>query len=105
MAEELKTALEGAVKGIAEEYGYNVPDGFVVRLERPRQAGHGDWATNIAMQLSKPFGVNPRELAVLIIGRLPKGDIIDNAEVAGPGFMNFYSCLKLDHRGCKKCHR
>jgi len=89
MAEKLKTALENAVKSIAEDRGYSVPDGFIVRLERPRQSGHGDWATNIAMQLAKPFGVNPRELAVSIIDSMPKENLIENAEVAGPGFMNF----------------
>lgn len=61
----------------------------MVRLERPRQEGHGDWATNIAMQLSKPFGVKPRDLAEDIIAKLPKDSVIDRAEVAGPGFMNF----------------
>ena len=89
MTDELKTILDAAVRELAAEKGWSVPEGFETRLERPRQAGHGDWATNIAMQLAKPFGVKPRELADEIIARLPKDKIVKNVEVAGPGFMNF----------------
>lgn len=89
MTDELKQALDTAVKAVAAEKDYQIPEGFTVRLERPRQEGHGDWATNIAMQLSKPFGVKPRDLAEDIIAKLPKDSVIDRAEVAGPGFMNF----------------
>lgn len=89
ITEELKQAVEDAVHSAAAEIGCEVPDGFMVRLERPRQAGHGDWATNVAMQLAKSFGINPRDFAAAIIDRLPKGGIVDKAEVAGPGFMNF----------------
>ena len=89
ITDELKQALDTAVKAVAAEKGYQIPEGFMVRLERPRQEGHGDWATNIAMQLSKPFGVKPRDLAEDIIAKLPKDSVIDRAEVAGPGFMNF----------------
>ncbi|MCD7877475.1 MAG: arginine--tRNA ligase [Cloacibacillus porcorum] len=89
MTDELKQALDTAVKAVAAEKGYQIPEGFMVRLERPRQEGHGDWATNIAMQLSKPFGVKPSDLAEDIIAKLPKDSVIDRAEVAGPGFMNF----------------
>ena len=89
MTEELKNALGAAVKEVAVEKGRELPEGFEVRLERPRQEGHGDWATNIAMQLAKPFDEKPRELAEAIIAKLPNGDLIERAEVAGPGFMNF----------------
>ncbi|WP_455600377.1 arginine--tRNA ligase [Cloacibacillus sp.] len=89
MTDELKQALDTAVKAVATEKNYQIPEGFIVRLERPRQEGHGDWATNIAMQLSKPFGVKPRDLAEDIIAKLPKDSVIERAEVAGPGFMNF----------------
>ena len=85
MTEELKNALGAAVKEVAVEKGRELPEGFEVRLERPRQEGHGDWATNIAMQLAKPFDEKPRELAEAIIAKLPNGDLIERAEVAGPG--------------------
>ena len=89
MTEELKQLLERAVESIAKEAGQELPEGFMVRLERPRQAGHGDWATNIAMQLAKPFGIKPRELADKLVNNVPLGEIVEKAEVAGPGFINF----------------
>ena len=57
-------------------------------LERPRNRDHGDWATNIAMRLAKPFATNPRELAQQIADGLAAADGIASAEVAGPGFIN-----------------
>lgn len=87
--QELKELLEKAVKKVAYDHNYIVPENFVVRLERPRQAGHGDWATNIAMRLAKPFAINPKELATKIAKALSEDEIIKKVEVAGPGFMNF----------------
>ena len=89
MTDELKSVLEAAVRAVAAEKQCTLPEGFTVRFERPRQEGHGDWATNIAMQLAKPFGEKPRDLAEAIIAKLPKGGVIEKAEAAGPGFMNF----------------
>jgi len=89
MTEELKKILENAVEKIARDLNMEIPDGFIVRLERPRQTGHGDWATNIAMQLAKPFGLKPRELADKMIEEVPLGETVEKAEAAGPGFINF----------------
>ncbi|HRL22319.1 arginine--tRNA ligase [Alcaligenes sp. SDU_A2] len=64
-----------------------------IALERPKVAAHGDVACNIAMQLAKPAGRNPRELAQEIVGTLladPAATaIISSADIAGPGFINF----------------
>ena len=57
-------------------------------LERPKQAAHGDAACNIAMQLAKPLGKNPRELAQNIIDAMPANPLIAALEIAGPGFIN-----------------
>ncbi len=89
MTEDLKRMLEETVEKISGEIDKEVPEGFMVRLERPKQAGHGDWATNIAMQLAKPFGMKPRELAEKVIEGVKTGEMIEKAEVAGPGFINF----------------
>jgi len=86
--EELQKLIESAVGKIAEKYGAQLPEKFAVRLERPRQEGHGDWATNVAMQLAKPFGKNPRELAGEIVSALEESELVSSAEVAGPGFIN-----------------
>ncbi|WP_345214849.1 arginine--tRNA ligase [Georgenia halophila] len=57
------------------------------RVERPRQREHGDWSTNIAMQLAKKAGTNPRVLADLLAARLDAAEGV-TAEIAGPGFLN-----------------
>ncbi|GAB2702086.1 arginine--tRNA ligase [Nocardia thraciensis] len=59
-----------------------------VKVERPRNPEHGDYATNVAMQVAKKAGLNPRELAGLLAEALSATEGIDSAEVAGPGFLN-----------------
>ena len=50
MTEELKQALDTAVKAVAAEKDYQIPEGFIVRLERPRQEGHGDKHRDAALE-------------------------------------------------------
>jgi len=59
-------------------------------VERTRDPGHGDFATNVAMRLARPAGMNPRELAARIVAALPASDSIAKASVAGPGFINIH---------------
>jgi arginyl-tRNA synthetase len=63
-----------------------------VTLERPRDPSHGDIACNIAMQLAKPLKKNPRELAQALVAAVmsdpARGDLIESADIAGPGFIN-----------------
>ncbi|MHA6801003.1 arginine--tRNA ligase [Bounagaea algeriensis] len=59
-----------------------------VTVERPRNPEHGDYATNLAMQVAKKVGTQPRELAGWLAEALGELDAIDTAEVAGPGFLN-----------------
>jgi arginyl-tRNA synthetase len=57
----------------------------------PRQKEHGDFATNIALVLAAQAGRQPRDVASAILGALPVGgDVIERAEVAGPGFLNLF---------------
>ncbi|MDA2894822.1 arginine--tRNA ligase [Mycolicibacterium sp. BiH015] len=63
-----------------------LPD--VVTVERPRNPEHGDYATNLALQLGKKVGVNPRELAGWLAEALLAKNGIATADVAGPGFVN-----------------
>lgn len=63
-----------------------------VHLERPRQRDHGDWATNVAMQLAKKAGTNPRAFAEELARRLAQTAGVATVEVAGPGFLN----IRLD---------
>jgi arginyl-tRNA synthetase len=59
-----------------------------VTVERPRNPEHGDYATNLALQVGKKVGANPRELADWLATALAAADGIAAAEVAGPGFVN-----------------
>ena len=59
-----------------------------VTVERPRNPEHGDYATNLALQVAKKVGVNPRELAGWLAAALVDADGIASAELAGPGFVN-----------------
>jgi arginyl-tRNA synthetase len=59
-----------------------------VAVEPPRDAAHGDMATNAAMVLAKPAGLSPRAIADLLAARLRKDARVAMAEVAGPGFLN-----------------
>ena len=59
------------------------------QIERTRDSKFGDFASNIAMVLAKPSRKNPRDLAKAIIAALPQSDLIQDTEMAGPGFINF----------------
>jgi len=63
-----------------------------VHIERPRQREHGDWATNVALQLAKKAGMNPRAFAEELARRLGATAGIAAVEIAGPGFLN----IRLD---------
>ncbi|MBM6545778.1 arginine--tRNA ligase [Janibacter sp. YIM B02568] len=86
--EELATAIRHALTAAVDagDLAVDVPD--VVRVERPRQKGHGDWSTNLAMQLAKGAGRPPRDVAEVIARHLGAADGVADVEVAGPGFLN-----------------
>ncbi|MBQ6982503.1 MAG: arginine--tRNA ligase [Synergistaceae bacterium] len=78
----LNDALNFAVKALGVD---DVPAEF----ERPKHEGQGDRAANVAMRLAKKLKSNPREVAQKIIDGL-KSDVIEKAEIAGPGFVNVF---------------
>ncbi|MCX7138869.1 MAG: arginine--tRNA ligase, partial [Proteobacteria bacterium] len=61
-----------------------------VVIERPKQAQHGDYACNVAMQLAKPLRRNPRDIATALIAALPASPYVAKTEIAGAGFINFF---------------
>lgn len=85
---ELGAAVRDVVVAAVEagELAVTPPDEVVV--ERPRVKEHGDYATSVALQLAKPAGRPPREVAELLAARLREVDGIDEVDVAGPGFLN-----------------
>lgn len=88
--EQLSAAIVEVLATLVDEGALTLPTGVpdTVTVERPRSREHGDYATNIALQLAKKAGVNPRELATLIQDRLVKVDGVAAVDIAGPGFLN-----------------
>ena len=59
-------------------------------LEKPRQAQHGDYACNLALQLAKQLRAKPRDIALKLVAALPDSPYLEKAEVAGAGFINLF---------------
>ncbi|AWB88811.1 arginine--tRNA ligase [Salinibacterium hongtaonis] len=59
-----------------------------VRLDRPKNRDHGDWASSVALKIAKPLGSNPREIATALAEGIAKVDGVASVDVAGPGFIN-----------------
>ena len=68
--------------------GGDVPSEVVV--ERPKNRDHGDWSTNVAMQLSGHFNLKPRDFAELLVEKLQNTEGIEQVTIAGPGFINLF---------------
>jgi len=80
LASLLRTALASVAPG----------QGLVeIILERPKQASHGDFASNLAMQLARELKTNPRQIAERLVRELPPSPAVAKVEIAGAGFINF----------------
>jgi arginyl-tRNA synthetase len=90
MKEQLIEILETVVKTLKSEQ--ILADDFSPRftVERTRDPAHGDLATNLALVSSKAAGMNPRQMAETVIKHIPDTNIIQNINIAGPGFINFF---------------
>ena len=88
--EELSATIRACLVAGADAGEINLDPAAIPepRVERPREREHGDWSTNVAMQVAKAAGVSPRELATALAARLASMPGIASAEVAGPGFLN-----------------
>jgi arginyl-tRNA synthetase len=90
---EIQKELQNLIKhGLKQAFDYEIAESSVV-LERPANADHGDWATNVALMLAKELKKSPREIAEKLVNELQITNYklqIDRVEVAGPGFINFY---------------
>ena len=86
--EQLEATIKGAISRAIQANSLSgaVPDS--IKLERPKDRSHGDYATSIALQISKPMGKNPREVAQVILDQLTGNESINKVEIAGPGFIN-----------------
>ena len=88
--ERLAAVLSEALASVAPSFGLHEPMPSP-ELERPRRKGFGDFSTNLAMVVATRVGAKPRELAEAIVAALPPAPFLENAEVAGPGFINLWT--------------
>jgi arginyl-tRNA synthetase len=88
--EQLSAAIVDALTALVGEGALALPDGVPAQVvvERPRSKDHGDYATNVALQLAKKAGIAPRDLAALLADRLGAAPGVAGVEIAGPGFLN-----------------
>jgi len=84
LADAVRSAIQAAVS--AGDLSVSVPE--TVAVERPKNRDHGDYATNAALQLAKPAGLPPREVAERIAARLRGDTAVASVDIAGPGFLN-----------------
>ena len=81
-------ALRSEIARAARTLG--APDDVAPHLERPRDPAFGDWASNVAMTLTKVLGQKPRDIAEALIAAMDLPSVgATGAEIAGPGFINF----------------
>lgn len=86
--EELKAAIAAALDAYSTSSGKEIAPPATLVVERPKNRDHGDWSSNIALQIAKSAGMPPRELAEGLAGVLRENVGIDAVDVAGPGFLN-----------------
>ena len=85
---ELKELLKLNLQKALKELNVDLSLDEIV-IENSKDPTHGDYASNIAMKLARTFAKSPRDVASLIIAKMPQ-EQIDHIEIAGPGFINFY---------------
>ena len=87
LSEAIALALEETISSgqLTLVEGAELP---AVRVERPKSREHGDWATNVALQLAKKVGKNPREVAALLAEKIGAIPGVASVDIAGPGFLN-----------------
>jgi arginyl-tRNA synthetase len=88
--EQLSASILDSLTALTDAGALALPDGApaTVVVERPKNREHGDYATNVALQLAKKAGLRPRDLANLLAERLQSAEGIASVDVAGPGFLN-----------------
>ena len=72
-------------------------DSSIIALDRPKIISHGDFSTNLCLVLSKKLKKSPRDVAAIILEKIPPSDLISNIEIAGAGFLNFFLSSKANN--------
>jgi arginyl-tRNA synthetase len=95
---DLKSGLEQWFRDALRDALPDTPtDTTTIVLERPRNAAHGDYACNVAMQLARALRRNPREIAQAVLAALPSSPLVARTELAGAGFINVYLSPAAKH--------
>jgi arginyl-tRNA synthetase len=93
---DLRSHLTELLRAAQREVGAGVPE-LPIALERPKSAEHGDYASNLAMQLARSLKRNPREIAQALVRALPSSPHLEKAEIAGAGFINLHLKAAAKH--------
>ena len=89
MAADIRSHLAQLLAGALETVAPDVRD-VTITLDHSKNPVHGDFASNLGMQLAKRLGKSPRDIAAALIDALPASRLVQKAEIAGPGFVNFF---------------
>ena len=90
MKENVSNLISSALESLSREGMFGEASLPTPQIEHTKEEKHGDLASNIAMVLAKAARKAPRDIAALIIERLPENTVIERCEIAGPGFINFF---------------
>jgi arginyl-tRNA synthetase len=104
LKETIATLVRQAIASLA---GKELPEEVAtvpLHVERARDPRHGDFATNVAMTMSRPAKRPPRQIAEMIIAAMPASELLTGVEIAGPGFINFRLSSAALHREIRQIH-
>ena len=90
MKQHLEQLIRDALAGLKADGVIDDDQSIKIQIDRTRDPSHGDFSCNVAMMLAKPARRKPRDLAELVIEKLPASDQVSRLEIAGPGFINFF---------------
>jgi len=90
MKQELSALIEQTLDALKSAGKLPADAAPKIMVDNTKDKAHGDYASNIAMVSSKMAGMNPRQWAEEIVNALPDSPILNKAEIAGPGFINFF---------------
>ncbi len=99
MVDDVTLVLSDAVREALARAGMPAPLAAEIVWDVPKEAAHGDYATNVALLLGKSERRPPRQVAEAIQAHLPPIDAVERAEVAGPGFVNVFLAPAFCHGG------
>ena len=89
MKNQLQRLLQSSIDQLNSSGEFTLSTSTPISIERTRDKSHGDYASNLALAMSKQARCKPRDLAAKIVANLPNSDLIKSCDIAGPGFINF----------------